>query len=145
MKALIQRVSEARVRIDGAVVGEIGQGLLLLLGVERADDHARADRLLDKVLAYRVFADEQGKMNRSLTDIAGGLLVVSQFTLAADTRKGLRPGFSSAAAPEQAQSLYDYLLARAADRGVLVQSGRFAADMQVELINDGPVTFMLEV
>ncbi|MCQ4318017.1 D-tyrosyl-tRNA(Tyr) deacylase [Stutzerimonas zhaodongensis] len=144
MKALIQRVRHARVEVAGEVVGGIDQGLLVLIGVERGDDRARADKLLHKLLRYRVFSDEQGKMNRSLTDIGGGLLLVSQFTLAADTGSGLRPSFSSAAPPVQGEELYDYMLAQAHLQHAQVASGRFGADMQVHLQNDGPVTFLLE-
>ncbi|MCQ4289317.1 D-aminoacyl-tRNA deacylase [Pseudomonas stutzeri] len=144
MKALIQRVRQARVEVAGEVVGAIDQGLLVLVGVEREDDRARADKLLHKLLRYRVFGDEQGRMNRSLTDIGGGLLLVSQFTLAADTGSGLRPSFSSAAPPQLGEELYDYLLAQAQHQHSLVASGRFGADMQVYLLNDGPVTFLLE-
>jgi len=144
MKGLIQRVRQARVEVAGEVVGAIDQGLLVLVGVEREDDQARADKLLHKLLNYRVFSDEQGKMNRSLKDIGGGLLLVSQFTLAADTRSGLRPSFSSAAPPAQGEALYDYLLAQARDQHPLVACGRFGAEMHVHLVNDGPVTFLLE-
>ncbi|TCD22517.1 D-tyrosyl-tRNA(Tyr) deacylase [Pseudomonas sp. IC_126] len=144
MKALIQRVRQARVEVAGEVVGAIDQGLLALVGVEREDDHARSDKLLHKLLRYRVFSDEQGRMNRSLTDIGGGLLLVSQFTLAADTGSGLRPSFSSAASPQLGEELYDYLLAQARRQHSPVASGRFGADMQVHLLNDGPVTFLLE-
>ncbi|TBU99242.1 D-aminoacyl-tRNA deacylase [Stutzerimonas kirkiae] len=144
MKGLIQRVSHARVEVDGEVVGEIGQGLLVLVGVERGDDKARADKLLRKSLDYRVFGDEQGRMNLSLKDVAGGLLLVSQFTLAADTRSGLRPGFSSAAPPALGEELYDYLVEQARGQHERVACGRFGANMQVHLLNDGPVTFLLE-
>lgn len=144
MKALLQRVRHARVEVAGEVVGAIDQGLLVLIGVEREDDPARADRLLHKLLNYRVFADDEGRMNRSLKDVGGGLLLVSQFTLAADTRSGLRPSFSSAAPPAQGEQLYDYLLAQARELHPLVACGRFGADMQVHLLNDGPVTFLLE-
>jgi len=144
MKALIQRVRQARGEVAGEVVGAIDQGLLVLVGVEREDDHARADKLLHKLLNYRVFSDEQGKMNRSLKDIDGGLLLVSQFTLAADTRSGLRPSFSSAARPVHGEALYDYLLAQARQHHPQVACGRFGAEMQVHLVNDGPVTFLLE-
>jgi len=142
---LIQRVSHASVEVDGVVAGEIGQGLLLLLGVQREDAAASVDRLLDKVLRYRIFADNEGKMNRSVSDVGGGVLVVSQFTLAADTRKGLRPGFSCAASPQLAEELYDYFVASLADRHPESASGIFGANMQVSLLNDGPVTFLLEV
>lgn len=130
--------------IDNAVVGNINQGLLLLLGIEKNDLETAADKLLQKILNYRVFADPEGKMNLSLRDIGGELLVVSQFTLAADTNKGLRPSFSAAASPEQAEELYDYFLTQAATAiKTQLQSGRFGADMQVMLRNDGPVTFIL--
>ncbi|TDG15611.1 D-tyrosyl-tRNA(Tyr) deacylase [Seongchinamella unica] len=145
MKALLQRVSEARVTVAGEPVGEIGTGLLVLLGLDRDDDEAAACRLLDKVLAYRVFADGAGRMNCSVADINGGVLLVSQFTLSADTRKGLRPSFSSALPPDQARALYDYTLEQLIRRHPTVAAGRFGADMQVSLVNDGPVTFMLEV
>lgn len=144
MKALIQRVSCADVKISGEVVGKIEQGLLVLLGVEAADTEATANKMLEKLLRYRVFNDEQGKMNLSLQDVSGGMLVVSQFTLAADTNKGLRPSFSSAAAPEQAKKLYHHFLQQAQQAHQPVASGVFAADMQVSLVNDGPVTFLLE-
>lgn len=144
MKALLQRVRGARVEVDGEVVGAIDQGLLVLVGVEPQDDAARADKLLHKLLNYRVFSDADGKMNLSLKDVDGGLLLVSQFTLAADTKSGMRPSFSSAAPPAQGAALFDYLLARARDQHALVASGRFGAEMQVHLVNDGPVTFLLE-
>jgi D-aminoacyl-tRNA deacylase len=144
MIGLIQRVSTASVRVEGQVTGSIGGGILLLLGVQKEDNQARADKLLGKILNYRIFADEEGRMNRSLLDSGGELLVVSQFTLAADTAKGTRPGFSTAAPPAQAEALYDYFLQQAALR-VRVACGRFGADMQVSLTNDGPVTFWLEV
>ena len=144
MKALLQRVRGARVEVDGEVVGAIDQGLLVLVGVEPQDDAARADKLLHKLLNYRVFSDADGKMNLSLKDVDGGLLLVSQFTLAADTKSGMRPSFSSAAPPAQGAALFDYLLARAREQHALVASGRFGADMQVHLVNDGPVTFLLE-
>lgn len=144
MLGLIQRVSSASVSIDNAVVGKIDQGLLILLGIEKTDLETAADKLLQKILNYRVFADPEGKMNFSLRDIGGELLVVSQFTLAADTNKGLRPSFSAAASPEQAEELYDYFLTQAAAAlKTQIQSGRFGADMQVMLCNDGPVTFIL--
>jgi len=144
MKALIQRVRHARVEVAGEVVGGIDVGLLVLLGVERDDDHARADKLLHKLLRYRVFSDEQGKMNRSVSDVGGGLLLVSQFTLAADTGSGLRPSFPSAAPPMLGEELYDYVLAQAHRQHSEVACGRFGAEMQVHLQNDGPVTFLLE-
>lgn len=145
MKALIQRVSEARVVVAGEIVGEIEQGLLVLLGVEKADTEAQATKLAQRVVGYRLFADEADKMNLDVRDIQGSLLVVSQFTLAADTRKGRRPSFSSAAAPEQALALYHRFCTQAAEAGVQVQTGEFGADMQVHLVNDGPVTFELSV
>ncbi len=144
MKALIQRVRAARVEVAGEVVGAIDQGLLALVGVEPHDTPASADKLLHKLLNYRVFADAEGKMNRSLSDVDGGLLLVSQFTLAADTKSGLRPSFSTAAPPALGEQLFDDLLAKARARHGQVASGRFGADMQVHLINDGPVTFLLE-
>ena len=144
MKALLQRVSEARVTVDGECVGEIGQGLLVLLGLDKGDDEASAQRLLGKLLAYRVFADEAGRMNYSVSDIDGGVLLVSQFTLSADTRRGLRPGFSSAMPPAEAERLYGHMLEQLAGRHAKVAAGQFGADMQVSLVNDGPVTFMLE-
>tara|TARA_R110001583_G_scaffold74804_2_gene206838 strand:- start:1038 stop:1475 length:438 start_codon:yes stop_codon:yes gene_type:complete len=144
MLALIQRVSEASVTIDNQINGQIGPGLLLLLGIQKGDDRAAADKLLAKVLAYRIFNDHEEKMNLSLSQINGGLLIVSQFTLAADTRKGLRPGFSTAAPPAQGEALYDYVVAQAQKSPLEIATGRFGADMKVALINDGPVTFMLE-
>ncbi len=144
MKGLIQRVSSASVMIDGKVVGEIQQGLLLLLGIEKNDTEVSADKLLKKILAYRVFSDSNGKMNCNVQQVAGGVLVVSQFTLAADTNKGLRPGFSQAATPEHARRLYDYFVKNTRTSHTPVATGIFAADMQVSLTNDGPVTFMLE-
>lgn len=144
MKALMQRVTQASVTVDSDVVGEIGPGLLLLLGVEKDDNEARADKLLQKVLSYRVFNDDAGKMNLSLRDVQGGLLVVSQFTLVADTRKGLRPSFSSGASPAEGERLYDYFVQQARSQWNKVATGRFGADMKVSLLNDGPVTFLLE-
>jgi D-tyrosyl-tRNA(Tyr) deacylase len=144
MRALLQRVSSASVVVDGNCVGEIGQGLLVLLGLDKGDDAAAADRMLDKLLAYRVFADNAGRMNCSVVDVAGGILLVSQFTLSADTRKGLRPSFSSAMPPEDAGQLYEYALDQLRQRHPHVAAGIFGANMQVSLTNDGPVTFMLE-
>ncbi|HET8791380.1 MAG TPA: D-aminoacyl-tRNA deacylase [Modicisalibacter sp.] len=144
MRALIQRVRRASVEVDGRTIGAIDQGLLALIGIEKGDDEARADKLLHKLLHYRIFADSEGKMNDDLRQTEGGLLLVSQFTLAADTRKGLRPGFSSAAPPAEGERLFGYLLERAIDAWPHVASGEFGANMQVSLINDGPVTFMLE-
>ena len=143
MKVLIQRVSEAKVEIAGQCVGEIGPGLLALVGIEAEDDPAVAQRMLDKLLGYRVFADASGRMNLSLAQTQGGLLLVSQFTLVADTQKGMRPSFSKGAPPKQAQAIYDHLLQYAQQQHPSVASGRFAADMQVSLVNDGPVTFLL--
>ncbi|MEN3109941.1 D-aminoacyl-tRNA deacylase [Uliginosibacterium paludis] len=144
MIALIQRVSSASVTVEGKLVGEIGNGLLALIGIQREDDETRAKRLLEKLLAYRVFGDEVGRMNRSLADTGGGLLLVSQFTLAADTKKGSKPSFSPAAPPEMARTLFDYLVALARSAHPHVSTGEFGADMKVSLINDGPVTFWLE-
>jgi len=144
MIALIQRVNRAAVTVDSETVGAIGRGILALIGVQRGDTTASADRLLERVLTYRIFSDEQGKMNLSLRDIQGELLLVSQFTLAADTQKGTRAGFSRAAAPEEAKRLFDYLLDRARASHGTVAAGVFGADMQVSLVNDGPVTFWLE-
>lgn len=144
MKALLQRVSSASVSVAGECVGEIGEGLLVLLGLDRGDDRAGAVRMLERILAYRVFADSAGRMNRSVTDINGGVLLVSQFTLSADTGRGLRPGFSGAMAPEEARPLYDFMLAELQRRHTPVAAGLFGADMQVSLTNDGPVTFLLE-
>ncbi len=144
MRGLIQRVSSASVVVGGETVGAIERGILLLLGVERDDDQAALEKLLHKLLNYRIFADADGKMNLSVSDIAGGILVVSQFTLAADTRKGLRPGFSTAAAPERAEALYNRFVSDLRQQHPRVATGIFAADMQVSLVNDGPVTFLLE-
>ena len=145
MQALIQRVSEARVTVDGRVTGAIGPGLLVLLCAERGDDEAVADRLLAKLLKLRIFSDAAGKMNLSVQDVAGGLLIVSQFTLAADTSGGNRPSFTGAAAPVEGRRLYDYFVAKARAAHPVVATGEFAADMQVALINDGPVTIPLRV
>jgi D-tyrosyl-tRNA(Tyr) deacylase len=145
MRALLQRVSHASVQVEGELVGEIGRGLLVLLGLDKGDDQAAAVRMLDKLLAYRVFPDEQGRMNCNVAEIGGGVLLVSQFTLSADTRKGLRPSFSSAMPPAEAESLYRYMLRSLEDRHAPVAAGSFGAAMQVSLTNDGPVTFLLEV
>lgn len=145
MKAVLQRVSEARVTVEGELIGEIGQGLLVLLCAERGDTEAVADKLLAKMLKLRIFADEAGKMNRSLQDIGGGLLLVSQFTLAADTSGGNRPSFGQAAAPDEGRRLYDHFVAQACAAHPVVQTGRFAADMQVQLVNDGPVTIPMQM
>ena len=147
MKGLIQRVSQASVVVDGETVGAINHGILLLLGVEKDDNPEKASKLLDKVLRYRIFSDDNSKMNLSLTDIGGELLIVSQFTLVADTRKGLRPSFSSGASPALGEELYNQFveLARHKHDHDKIACGRFAADMKISLLNDGPVTFMLEV
>lgn len=145
MIALIQRVTQARVTVDGATVGAIGRGLLALVCAERNDAEAQADALLDKILLYRVFADDQGRMNRSLRDIAGELLLVPQFTLAADTQSGTRPSFTPAAPPEVGRHLFEHFVARARRQHAPVEAGRFGAYMKIELINDGPVTFWLQV
>jgi D-tyrosyl-tRNA(Tyr) deacylase len=141
---LLQRVREASVSVAGATIARIATGLLVFVGVRPDDDEAAAVQLVTRILKYRVFADDRGKMNRSLLDIDGELLLVPQFTLAADTRHGLRPGFSTAAPPERARLLFDNALAAAARQHAKVQSGRFGADMQVSLVNDGPVTLWLE-
>ncbi len=145
MIALIQRVSEASVRIDGRIIGEIGAGLVALIGVVRGDDAAGADRLLQRLLDYRVFPDPAGRMNLSLRAVGGALLLVPQFTLAADTGHGNRPGFGRAAPPAQAAALFEHLLQQARARHEPVASGRFGAHMQLSLVNDGPVTVWLEV
>lgn len=144
MRALVQRVSEAQVRVEGAVVGEIGPGLVVLVCVMRDDDQAAAGRLARRVARLRIFRDAAGRMNRSLLDVGGAALVVSQFTLAADTSSGNRPGFSSAAPPDRGEELYLELTEALSTEGVPVATGRFGADMEVALINDGPVTIWLE-
>lgn len=144
MLALIQRVTEARVTIDGETVGAIGPGLLGLVGIEPGDGDAQVARMAERLLGYRVFADAQGRMNLALAETGGGLLLVSQFTLAADTRSGMRPGFSTAAAPEQAEPVFNLLLATCRQKHPPgVETGRFGAHMVVSLVNDGPVTFLL--
>jgi D-tyrosyl-tRNA(Tyr) deacylase len=143
--SVIQRVSNARVDVGGLTIGEIGQGLLVLLCAERGDSEAQADKLLGKLLKLRIFGDEAGKMNRSVQDVGGGLLLVSQFTLAADTSGGNRPSFTNAAAPDEGRRLYDYFVAQARAAHAAVATGEFAADMQVHLVNDGPVTIPLTV
>jgi len=145
MIALIQRVQNASVLVDGDTIGEIGKGILALIGVEKNDNEAIAQRLLERLLNYRIFADSDDKMNLSLRDIGGELLLVPQFTLAADTHKGNRPSFSSAATPEQGQQLFNYFVDQAINIHDCVQTGQFAADMKVSLVNDGPVTFWLQV
>ena len=144
MRALLQRVTEAQVGVDGEVVGSIDEGLLVFLGVFPSDTEADADRLADKTLALRIFADDEHNMNRSVVDIEGGVLVVSQFTLAADTRRGNRPGFSNAAPPAQAEQLYDYFIGHLRSTHAPIAAGRFGAHMKVHLVNDGPVTILLE-
>lgn len=143
MKALIQRVSEASVKVEGETISAIERGLVVLLGVERGDSSADVDKLLHKVSHYRIFADSDDKMNLNVQQIEGSLLIVSQFTLAADTKKGLRPGFSTAAEPEVAETLYEEFISKAKSQKIPVGTGQFGADMQVSLINDGPVTFWL--
>lgn len=145
MIGLLQRVDGAAVEVDGREIARIGPGLLVLVGVERGDDEGVADRLLERLASYRVFADGEGRMNLSVTDTQGGLLLVPQFTLAADTSKGLRPGFSRAAEPAQAERLFGYMAKRAEKRLPGAQSGRFGAHMRVSLVNDGPVTFWIRV
>ncbi|MDR0214362.1 MAG: D-tyrosyl-tRNA(Tyr) deacylase [Comamonas sp.] len=145
MMSVIQRVRQARVEVDGRITGQIGQGLLALVCAERGDTEAEADKLLAKMLKLRIFSDEVGKMNKSLQDVGGGLLVVSQFTLAADTRGGNRPSFTAAAAPNEGRRLYDYFVDQARLAHSEVQTGEFAADMQVHLVNDGPVTIPMRM
>ncbi|WP_213993510.1 D-aminoacyl-tRNA deacylase [Sodalis sp. dw_96] len=145
MIALIQRVLRARVTVDDILVGEIGPGLLILLGVEKQDEESSAAKLCQRVLAYRIFSDSRGKMNLDVRQSGGSVLVVSQFTLAADTDKGLRPGFSRGAPPAEAGRLYHYFTECCRRADILTQTGRFGADMQVELVNDGPATFWLQV
>jgi D-tyrosyl-tRNA(Tyr) deacylase len=145
MKALLQRVNYAEVRVDGDIVGQIGPGILVFVGLEKNDNQKVADKLLERILSYRILADEAGKMNLGLKDTGGGLLLVSQFTLAAATDRGLRPGFSAAMPPAEANALYDYMVERASQLHPNCASGQFAADMKVSLENDGPVTFLLEM
>ncbi len=145
MIALIQRVTEAWVVVDGVPIGSIGEGILALVGVQKGDTEERATRLLERVLGYRIFPDDQGRMNRSLAQTGGGLLLVPQFTLAADTRSGTRPGFSTAAPPDAGAQLFDFFVRRASESHPAVETGRFGADMKVHLVNDGPVTFWIEV
>ena len=144
MIGLLQRVLQATVEVDGEVIGRIDHGLLVLIGVERGDTRAEADRLLDRLLGYRVFADVEGKMNLSVSDIGGGLMLVPQFTLPADTRKGTRPSFTPAAPPEEGRILFENLVARARGLHPDVSTGVFGAAMRVSLVNDGPVTFWLQ-
>ena len=145
MIAVLQRVSEASVRVEGEVIGQIGQGLLVLLCAEQGDTDAVADKLLAKILKLRIFADEAGKMNRSVQDVGGGLLVVSQFTLAADVAGGNRPSFTQAAKPDEGRRLYEHFVAQARAAHPVVQTGQFAADMKVALVNDGPVTIPMRM
>jgi D-aminoacyl-tRNA deacylase len=145
MQILLQRVKNAKVEVEGQVIGEIGQGLLILLCAEQGDTDVLADKLLAKILKLRIFSDEAGKMNRSVQDVAGGLLVVSQFTLAADVSGGNRPSFTNAAPPAEGRRLYDYFVSQARVAHPFVQTGQFAADMQVHLVNDGPVTIPLQM
>ncbi|GAO72401.1 MULTISPECIES: D-aminoacyl-tRNA deacylase [Comamonas] len=145
MMSVIQRVKQARVEVDGRITGQIDQGLLALVCAERGDTEAEADKLLAKMLKLRIFSDEAGKMNKSLQDVGGGLLVVSQFTLAADTRGGNRPSFTAAAAPDEGRRLYEYFVDQARLAHAQVQTGEFAADMQVHLVNDGPVTIPMRM
>ncbi|XKM13427.1 D-aminoacyl-tRNA deacylase [Orbaceae bacterium ac157xtp] len=144
MIALIQRVKQANVTVNGTIVGQIDKGILVLLGVEKDDDQQKADRLCERVLGYRIFQDENDKMNLNVQQVNGSLLVVSQFTLAADTQKGMRPSFTKGAEPEKAKQLYDYFVTQCQAK-IPTQTGIFAADMQVSLLNDGPVTFWLQV
>ena len=144
MIGLLQRVNEAAVSVDGRTIGRIGRGILVLVGVQRGDDEPRAGRLLERLLGYRVFPDAEGRMNRSVRDISGGLLLVPQFTLAADTRKGTRASFTPAAPPDEGRRLFELLVTRARAAHPVVATGEFGADMQVSLVNDGPVTFWLE-
>ena len=145
MKVLLQRVSEASVTVSGECIGRIGKGLLLLVGIEAGDDEATVARMAERTVGYRVFADSEDKMNLDVRDIGGEILAVSQFTLAADTRKGRRPSFSKAAPPEQGRQLYEYYLQELEKQDISVGRGVFGADMQVQLVNDGPVTFLLEL
>ena len=145
MKALIQRVASSQVEVDGKTVGKIDKGLLVFLGLEKKDNELIADKMMSKIISYRVFPDENQKMNLSLKDITGDVLIISQFTLAADTKNGARAGFSKALPPIEAESLYDYFIDKIKESNLKIQTGIFGADMKVSLLNDGPVTFMLEV
>ena len=144
MKALLQRVSSSKVEVEGKVVGQINKGLLVFIGIEKQDDTICADKMINKILSYRVFSDSNDKMNLSIRDINGDLLIVSQFTLAADTKSGTRAGFSKAMPPIEAENLYNYFLEKTKSMGTITESGIFGANMKVSLINDGPVTFLLE-
>ena len=143
MKALIQRVTNAQVEVNGQITGQINQGLLVFIGIEKFDEQTEVDKIIKRLLSYRVFYDDNGKMNLSVKDITGGVLIVSQFTLVADTRSGTRPGFSTAKSPKEAEQLYDYFIAQINKYHTDVASGIFGANMQVSLTNDGPVTFLL--
>ena len=145
MIGLLQRVAQASVVVDGETIGAIGSGLMVLVCAEKGDTEREADALLAKLLGYRVFSDAAGKMNRSVRDVQGGLLLVPQFTLAADTRSGTRPSFSPAASPEDGRHLFDYFVRRARESHGIVETGQFGADMKVSLTNDGPVTFWLQI
>ncbi len=145
MIGLLQRVSEARVTVDGKVIGEVGKGLLVLVCAQREDTEENAEKLAKKILAYRIFEDENGKMNKSISDVGGELLVVSQFTLAADTSRGLRPSFTPAAAPDVGERLYEHFVSAVRQSPLKVETGEFGAHMQVGLVNDGPVTIWVEV
>ena len=145
MKALIQRVASSQVEVDGKTVGKIDKGLLVFLGLEKKDNELIADKMMGKIISYRVFPDENQKMNLSLKDIKGDILIISQFTLAADTKNGTRAGFSTALPPIEAENLYNYFIDKIKASNLKIQSGIFGADMKVSLLNDGPVTFMLEV
>ncbi len=145
MIGLLQRVTQASVSVDNVIIGEINQGILVLVGVAKTDTHASAERLIERLLSYRVFADDAGKMNRSVVEVNGGVLLVPQFTLVADTKKGMRPGFSAGASPETGRQLFDHCVQSARLRHNNIATGQFGADMQVALINDGPVTFWIEV
>jgi len=145
MKALIQRVASSQVEVDGKTVGKIDKGLLVFLGLEKKDNELIADKMMSKIISYRVFPDENRKMNLSLKDITGDILIISQFTLVADTKNGTRAGFSTALPPIEAENLYDYFIDKIKESNLKIQSGVFGADMKVSLLNDGPVTFMLEV
>tara|TARA_B100000768_G_scaffold32052_1_gene30628 strand:+ start:58 stop:495 length:438 start_codon:yes stop_codon:yes gene_type:complete len=144
MKALLQRVSSSKVEVEGRVVGQINKGLLVFIGIEKKDDIISSDKMVKKILSYRVFSDLDDKMNLSVGDINGDLLIISQFTLAADTKNGTRAGFSTAMPPTDAENLYNYFLEKTKSMGVIIESGIFGADMKVSLVNDGPVTFLLE-
>ena len=144
MKALLQRVSSSKVEVEGKVVGQINKGLLVFIGIEKKDDTISSDKMVKKILSYRIFSDSDDKMNLSVGDINGDLLIVSQFTLAADTKNGTRAGFSTAMLPTEAENLYNYFLEKTKSMSIITESGIFGADMKVSLVNDGPVTFLLE-